>query len=127
MLFNPVFLSRYGYYDIAVKDKKAQSNSISLENDYASSESFYFKIFNMECFAKYLKENDLKKHFKLKDPFHKSNKATEPIYFSIPKSHEARRQYKMPNLYSFMALNYFVCDNKEDFINVFSNNKSSVS
>lgn len=126
-LFDSSFLSRYGYYDIAIKDKKVHSDSINLENNYAQSESIYFKIFNMECFAKYQKENDLKRHFKLKDPYHKSVKSTEPIYFSIPKNQDSRRQYKMPNLYSFMALNYFICDSKEEFINVFSNNKLSTS
>jgi len=125
MLFDPIFLARYGYYDMTIKKKAKPSDPINLEDNYGQSESFYFKIFNMECFADYLKDNNLKSYFNLSDP--KTIKSTEPIYFSIPKNQDSRRQYKMPNLYSYMALNYFICDNKQEFVDMFSNNKLSTS
>lgn len=125
LIFDPTFLVRYGYYDISIKNKKMQSNSIDLENNYGQSDSFYFKVFNMECFADYLKDNDLKKYFKFDTP--EEIKSTEPVYFSIPKNKDARRQYKMPNLYSYMALNYFICDNKMEFTSVFFDNDFSTS
>lgn len=125
LIFDPVFLTRYGYYDISIKDKRMLSNSINIDNDYGQSDSFYFKVFNMECFADYLKNNDLKKHFKINKP--KENKSTEPVYFSIPKNLNSRRQYKMPNLYSYLALAYFICENKNEFTDIFLNNKFSTS
>ena len=122
LLFDPVFLARFGYYDITIKNKKALTSE---GNRYGQPDSFYFKVFNMECFSEYLKNNDLKKYFNIGNP--RKNKSTEPIYFSIPKSHTSRRQYKMPNLYSYMALNYFICNHKDKFIDEFLENDFSTS
>ncbi|MGF7495833.1 RNA-directed DNA polymerase [Lactococcus lactis] len=122
LIFDPVFLVRYGYYDITIKNKKMNTEKVELENDYGKSDSFYFKVFNMESFSEYLRGHDLKKFFKYGKPI-----STEPVYFSIPKNITSRRQYKMPNLYSYMALNYYMCDQKKEFVDVFVSNKFSTS
>lgn len=121
-IFDPIFLVRYGYYDISIPNKKMNTEKVEIDNDYGKSDSFYFKVFNMESLANYLRSHDLKKHFYGNKPL-----STEPVYFNIPKNIEARRQYKMPNLYSYMALNYYICDNKKEFIDVFMDNKFSTS
>lgn len=122
LMFDPVFLVRYGYYDITIKNKKMNTEKVEIENDYGKSDSFYFKVFNMESFSEYLRGHDLKKFFKYGKPI-----STEPVYFSIPKNINSRRQYKMPNLYSYMALNYYMCDQKKEFVDVFVSNKFSTS
>lgn len=122
LMFDPVFLVRYGYYDITIKNKKMNTEKVEIENDYGKSDSFYFKVFNMESFSEYLRGHDLKNFFKYGKPI-----STEPVYFSIPKNINSRRQYKMPNLYSYMALNYYMCDQKKEFVDVFVSNKFSTS
>lgn len=122
LIFDPVFLVRYGYYDITIKNKKMNTEKVEIENDYGKSDSFYFKVFNMESFSEYLRGHDLKKIFK-----YGKSISTEPVYFSIPKNINSRRQYKMPNLYSYMALNYYMCDQKKEFVDVFVSNKFSTS
>lgn len=122
LIFDPVFLVRYGYYDITIKNKKMNTEKVEIENDYGKSDSFYFKVFNMESFSEYLRGHDLKKFFK-----YGKSISTEPVYFSIPKNINSRRQYKMPNLYSYMALNYYMCDQKKEFVDVFVSNKFSTS
>lgn len=111
LIFDPVFLVRYGYYDITIKNKKMNTEKVEIENDYGKSDSFYFKVFNMESFSEYLRGHDLKKFFK-----YGKSISTEPVYFSIPKNINSRRQYKMPNLYSYMALNYYMCDQKKSLL-----------
>ncbi|MGO3379746.1 MAG: RNA-directed DNA polymerase [Lactococcus cremoris] len=122
LIFDPVFLVRYGYYDITIKNKKMNTEKVEIENDYGKSDSFYFKVFNMESFSEYLRGHDLKNFFK-----YEKSISTEPVYFSIPKNINSRRQYKMPNLYSYMALNYYMCDQKKEFVDVFVSNKFSTS
>ncbi len=122
LIFDPVFLVRYGYYDITIKNKKMNTEKVEIENDYGKSDSFYFKVFNMESFSEYLRGHDLKNFFK-----YGKSISTEPVYFSIPKNINSRRQYKMPNLYSYMALNYYMCDQKKEFVDVFVSNKFSTS
>ena len=52
---------------------------------------------------------------------------TEPIYFNIPKKGLIRRQYKLPNLYSYTNLIKYMCDNKNEFIDIFLENNFSTS
>ncbi|AYV93429.1 RNA-directed DNA polymerase [Fusobacterium necrophorum subsp. funduliforme ATCC 51357] len=122
-LFNPIFLVRYGYYDMAIR-KELQSISESQEN-YGQSEAFFFRIFNMEKVSKYMEEHDLQKYFNFEN-CHK-NVSTEAVYFNIPKTFEARRQYKMPNLYSYMLLAFFISKNRQEFIDIFIENIFSTS
>jgi len=126
-IFNPIFLIRYGYYDIETKKTgaKIQINSYDIEDDYAKSDSFYFKVFNMEHLAEIMQKYDLKSFFNLNKP--EKNDSTEPILFSIPKNGDARREYKMPNIYSYLLLAFFVCENKVEFIDTFHKNSFSTS
>lgn len=57
----------------------------------------------------------------------KKNPETEAIYFNIPKDNFTRRQYKMPNLYSYVELCYYTVDHKSNFIDSFIENKFSGS
>ncbi len=33
LMFDPIFLVRYGYYDITIKNKKMNTEKVELEND----------------------------------------------------------------------------------------------
>lgn len=117
-LFDPIKLVKYGYYDISF-DKN------DYKKKYGSSEAVYSKIFNMNSFTKLMKKKNLDDFFDLRNPG--KNKSTEPIFFSIPKGQNSRRQYKMPNLYSYMALNYYMHKHQDEFIGIFVENKMSTS
>lgn len=120
------FLIRYGYYDVNMK--KVESKYVDnedLEDYYGNPENFYLKLLSLQDLYKLLETEDLRIFFDFENV--KNNVDTEPIYFNIPKSNYVRREYKMPNLYSYLHLCYFIEDNKEVFISVFENNVQSTS
>lgn len=120
------FLIRYGYYDVNMK--KIESNYVDnddLEDYYGNPENFYLKLLSLQDLYKLLEKEDLRAFFNFKKI--KDNVDTEPIYFNIPKSNYVRREYKMPNIYSYLHLCYFIEDHKEEFINIFENNVQSTS
>lgn len=131
-ILDPIFLVEYGYYDLS---KKNLERKIDYLQTYGRSDSFYPNIFNMNNFAKYLRDikgiDILKQELGITNSRAKKNHRyyvdTEPIYFSIPKGEYERRQYKMPNLYSYMRLAFLVYDNKQVFIDKFTDNKYSTS
>ncbi|MFW3612725.1 RNA-directed DNA polymerase [Staphylococcus caprae] len=121
-MFNIEFLIKYGYFDVTPKKKQNEFNI--LVNDYGKSDSFYMRIFNFEQLSSYLVKN----YVFLKNQFFKdSNISTEPINFTIPKTKYSRRQYKLPNIYSYIHLAIYMIENKQEFINVFVNNNYSLS
>lgn len=124
-IFNPNFLVRYGYYDLT----KVKTRNQIVISEYGLADSFYSGIFNMNCFADYLLYE--KGFDNLKSDIEGSNDNdfidTEPVYFNIPKGEYERRQYKMPNLYSYMRLLLFIYEEKDMFINEFMENKYSIS
>ena len=127
-LFDLIFLVKYGYYDVTVKKdtEKISDEDFELNFTYAVSDNFFYKVFNMEHVAKFIKENpDILSFFNI-DTISK-NPITEPIYFNIPKKINSRRQYKMPNLYSYILTSYFISENKNEFISIFIKNKHSTS
>lgn len=120
------FLIRYGYYDVNMK--KVESKYVDnedLENYYGNPENFYLKLLSLQDLYKLLETEDLRVFFNFENVRH--NVDTEPIYFNIPKSNYVRREYKMPNLYSYLHLSFFIEDNKEEFISIFENNVQSTS
>lgn len=120
------FLIRYGYYDVNMK--KIESNYVDnddLEDYYGNPENFYLKLLSLQDLYNLLEKEDLRVFFNFKEV--KYNVDTEPIYFNIPKSNYVRREYKMPNIYSYLHLCYFIEDHKEEFINIFENNVQSTS
>ncbi|PTF05552.1 RNA-dependent DNA polymerase, partial [Staphylococcus equorum] len=96
-----------------------------LENYYGNPENFYLKLLSLQDLYKLLETEDLRVFFNFENVRH--NVDTEPIYFNIPKSNYVRREYKMPNLYSYLHLSFFIEDNKEEFISIFENNVQSTS
>lgn len=125
-IFETSFLIRYGYYDVNMK--KVESKYVDnedLEDYYGNPENFYLKLLSLQDLYKLLETEDLKVFFNFGNV--KNNVDTEPIYFNIPKSNYVRREYKMPNLYSYLHLSFFIEDNKEEFISVFENNVQSTS
>lgn len=55
------------------------------------------------------------------------NIRTEPVLFNIPKNQNTRRLYKMPNLYSYLELCYYISDNKSVFFDMYRDNVQSTS
>jgi hypothetical protein len=127
-LFTPDFLLRFGYYDTITK---------KFDNDifnYSKSDSILPDIFNMDDLANYLSffdeesENygiDFLKEFFSNNV--KKNSETEPISFTIPKTSISRREYKMPNIYSYLDLVFYLVKEKEQFIKNFKKNNHSTS
>ena len=95
------------------------------DEQYGEPESFYLKLFNLSDFKKIDDLNFLRTFYSFSDI--SKNVDTEAIYFNIPKSNYIRREYKMPNLYSYLELVFFLVDNKNNFINSFKTNKYSTS
>lgn len=126
IIFSVPFLIRYGYYD--VKMKKVDSNRVGdneLEEHYGDADSFYLKLLGLQDLSFLVENVDLRGFFNFGDG--SKNLDTEPINFNIPKKGFVRREYKMPNIYSYLQLCYFLEDNKEEFISVFEQNIHSTS
>lgn len=125
-LFDTAFLIRYGYYDVNMR--KIESNNINdrlLEEHYGKSENFYLRIFNLQDLSNLVKKKDLRCFFDFDET--NKNADTEPILFNIPKNKYTRREYKMINIFSYLQLCYFIEKNKQEFINIFIDNKFSTS
>ena len=122
-LFTPEYLIRFGYFSYR-KNKDTNSNN----DEYFNTETFY-KMFNLGDFSKHSIEilEQIMATESQATPDFIDEIWTEPIYFNIPKKGLVRRQYKLPNLYSYTVLVKFMCDNKDKFINEFLDNKLSIS
>lgn len=118
-LFTIDFLTRFGYYDAITKDEKILS--------YAKSDSLLVDIFNMDSLADFIQEDEYNFRNKFFSNGAKDREDTEPISFSIPKNLTARREYKMPNIFTYLQLAYYISDNKDKFIDVFKKNQHSTS
>lgn len=119
-LFSTNFLINYGYFDITPKNNQ----NITDLNSYGKSDAFYLKIFNMSKLAEYISDNPF---YTMKMFNDKKVYSTEPITFTIPKSNISRREYKIPNIYSYLNLMFFIQKNKEEFKRIFLANKFSTS
>lgn len=112
-IFDLKYLIKYGYFSYKKNRDKDTDNE-----DYFSAETFY-KMFNLTHFSE-VAISKLPSKYDMKT-------ATEPIYFSVPKKGLTRRQYKLPNLYSYTNLVKYICDNKDEFTSVFLENSFSIS
>lgn len=110
-LFTNEYLLKYGYYSY----KKKSNPKIE---DYPNSDIFYHKLFNFDDFLSKIRVNSL---------VIQNDVWTEPTYFNIPKSNLLRRQYKLPNIYSYLKLSSFLVTNKRRFIEEFLENRQSTS
>lgn len=125
-IFDVSFLIRYGYYDVRMKKLESiRVEDEELEDYYGDPESFYLKLLNLRDVEKLIQSEDLRYFYNFNNI--SKNVDTEAIFFNIPKSNHIRREYKMPNLYSYLQLAYFMVDNKSEFINIFKNNTFSTS
>jgi hypothetical protein len=127
-LFTLSFLLRFGYYDAITKS----SNNVA--SAYAKADGILQDIFNMNDFANYLElhvefDEKLKSEFKNKFFSHsyKNYMGTEPISFTIPKTDISRREYKMPNVYSYLELAYYLSSKSSYFVKIFTENTHSTS
>lgn len=121
-IFTVDFLIRNGYYD--VQSKSAIITRMSAFN-YGKSDGMLENIFNMNGFVNFL--NCWTEYENLDEYVLEKRIATEPISFTIPKSENSRREYKMINVYSYLALISFVVKNKATFIEAFLNDTFSIS
>ncbi|MDF7638430.1 RNA-directed DNA polymerase [Lactobacillus sp. ESL0791] len=121
-IFTPKFLVKFGYYD--VKSKKDKNNEKRIyESNYVKSDVILPDIFNMDEVSLLLDEKFKRRFF---ENVPKST-WTEPISFTIPKTVFSRREYKMINIFSYIELVYFVCENKSKFIDKFLEDTHSTS
>lgn len=75
----------------------------------------------MEHVAKFIKENpDILSFFNI-DTISKILLLS--LFTLIFPKINSRRQYKMPNLYSYILTSYFISENKNEFISIFIKNK----
>ena len=130
-IFELNYLIKYGYYDISLRNKNhIRENTYLYEVSEGASDAFFTRIFNMDFVANFIKNmdsNDKEKFFNIDENKLSKYKATEPIYFSIPKNISNRRLYKLPNIYSYLLLAFFVNRNKNNFVKIFKDNKFSTS
>ncbi len=125
-IFDESFLIRYGYYDVEMRKLgSSPSEEDDFDEKYGNHDSFYLKLLNLRELEKLNVLDDLRKYYNFKKI--QQNVDTEAIYFNIPKNNYVRREYKMPNLYSYLELVFFIVDNKNEFIDIFKNNKYSTS
>lgn len=110
-LFTNEYLIKYGYYSYK------KSKNVALE-EYPNSDVFYHRLFNFDDFLDKINISTLRIQ---KDTW------TEPTYFNIPKDNLLRRQYKLPNIYSYLKLSSFLITNKSRFISTFIDNVQSTS
>lgn len=117
-IFTEQFLLKYGYYDIS----KTKEDKLDDINMYSKSDYFPTDIFNMDELLYFFQNFEYDSEIDLRTK-------TEPCCFSIPKDDISRRELKMPNIYSYLNLMYFILkkDNKEEIINKFMENKFSTS
>lgn len=113
--FSLDYLVRMGYFDF--KPSKGSGNS---KNNYFMSNTFYKKVFN--CNSVSNKINDI-----LYDVKFNAFIDTIPIEFTIYKSDESRRIYKMPNMYSYISLAKHLETEKKEYIKIIESSDKSLS
>lgn len=126
LIFDIKFLIKYGYFDVLISKKNIESFKKE-DLKYGNADSFYLKLFNFDQFTEKFFDSELYDHYRSNREEIKKMPSTEPVTFTIPKNEFSRRQYKMPNLYSYLNLCEFMIQNKTEFIDVFNKNDFSTS
>lgn len=111
--FSLSYLIKYGYFDF-----KYSSNDV--KENYILSNLVYKKVFNMDGLGKVFEEIQ-------KNVTFKSRKDTIPIEFSIYKNENERRNFKLPNLYSYICLCIHLSDNEDKYIEILGSSDKSLS
>ena len=113
---------KYGYYD-SIANKYIKKNGSLDDINYIDNDQFYNNIFNLEEFAKWVTVKAGKTYFSrggataLRDKV--GNYKTQPISFTIPKDNYTRREYKLPNLYSYSNTAAYLEAKSDDIIKIF--------
>lgn len=113
------YLVRFGYFDFKPSTRIEEEVS-ALENAYMSDNTFYKNIFNCDKLFKKLSCITGGSNFN-------SSKETIPIEFTIYKTDETRRVYKMPNIYSYIRLAQHLEKYKETYIGIIRSSDKSLS
>lgn len=112
------YLVRFGYFDF--KPTHTREDVFIIENTYFLDNTFYRKTFNCEKLFEKLSFIISKSNFNVYED-------TIPIEFTIYKTDETRRIYKMPNLYSYVRLAQHLEEYKETYINIIQSSNKSLS
>lgn len=112
------YLVRFGYFDF--KPTHTREDVFLVENTYFLDNTFYRKTFNCEKLFENLSFIISKSNFNVYED-------TIPIEFTIYKTDETRRIYKMPNLYSYIRLAQHLDKYKETYINIIQSSNKSLS
>lgn len=111
--FSLEYLVEFGYFDFKPPLK-------SFSGEYILSQTFYKKIFNCNMLSKNLEKI-------LKEVDFKFYEDTIPIEFTIYKNDDARRIYKMPNIYSYICLSKHLIKYKDKYIPIIERSEKSLS
>ena len=119
---------KYGYYD-SIANKYIKKNGSLDDINYINNDQFYNNIFNLEDFAKWVTTGAGKTYFSRGDGSRDKveNCKTQPISFTIPKDNYTRREYKLPNLYSYSNTSAYLEARSSDIIEIFMKNSNSFS
>ena len=121
---------KYGYYD-SIANKYIKKNGSLDDINYIDNDQFYNNIFNLEDFAKWVTTGAGRNYFSggnIGAPRDKVEKyKTQPISFTIPKDNYTRREYKLPNLYSYSNTAAYLEAKSDDIIKIFMKNNNSLS
>lgn len=113
------YLVRFGYFDFKPSPTR-EEESYLIGNAYMLDNTFYSKIFNCDKLFDKLSCVMNKSNFN-------SHEETIPIEFTIYKTDETRRIYKMPNIYSYIRLAQHLEKYKETYIEIIESSDKSLS
>ncbi|MBC8622032.1 RNA-directed DNA polymerase [Bacillus paralicheniformis] len=111
--FSLHYLLKYGYFDFKYSSK-------DIKEDYILSNIVYKKVFNMDDLVSVFKEVQKQVSFK-------SRVDTTPMEISIYKNENERRNFKLPNLYSYICLCIHLSDNQDKYVEVLNSSSKSLS
>lgn len=123
-IFDVNFLIQNGYYDI----QKSNNEIIDIKsvNQYNPKvDTIATDIFNMDDVVNKVDIEELRNIFKKTQ--NKKIEWSEPIYFSTYKTDITRREYKMPNLYNYLEIVFWMCKNSSYFIKILKKDNNSTS
>lgn len=117
--FSIKYLLRFGYFDF----KPSKTNTKN--DEYAIFQTFHNKIFTCDSMSLEFSEDLNKLDANFSDT--SLDIDTIPIEFTIDKNNDARRIYKMPNMYSYVRLIRHINENRDIYIQIIEKSQKSIS
>lgn len=114
--FSLGYLVKFGYFDFKPKSRSLPDN---VGISYLTASTFHYKVFNCNDLFDNL-ESILKLQFNIYED-------TIPIEFTVYKTDESRRIYKMPNIYSYICLSLHLYKNKNMYLPILNSTTKSLS